>query len=150
MQLPPAEKTYTPEEQQKLLEGYILLEPRFWPHLKAGDQIRYYLKDGKFRVGGRVVTPQFYFKKNLEREGPGHIMMCAETNPDIKWSAQWDSIAHIYTRPSIAQMVAQEKIKEALEVMNANTQKIAARLKELGGQVKELGAQVRALQQAPR
>jgi len=134
----PPPRQYSPEEQRGLLEGYTELDPRHWPHVQRGEVVRYYTKEGGFRTGGVVKIPRFR-AKGSPPTSPELLMLANEINEYMTWTVAWENVSRVFIRPSLAQVIAQEKIREALTVMNENTHRLADELRRIGERLKNAG-----------
>ena len=143
----PPPKQYTTEEQRSLLEGYTELEPRHWPHVQRGEAVRYYTKEGEFRTGGVVKIPRFRAKGSAPTS-PELLMIANEVNEYSTWTVRWDGLSRVFIRPSLAQIIAQEKIRDALTIMNDNTHRLADELKRLHDRLKNAEHALMRLTQA--
>jgi hypothetical protein len=137
-------RTYTEEEKAALLEGYVSIPSKFWPHIRLGTHMRYETKDGLFRVGGYVVknpasitpaatgvpTRVFRLQNNYGQKygGAGNIV----------WPVTYDNTAAVYVQPDATALVVQELLKEAVSGLNVNIKKLADYSKKLERRLEEL------------
>ena len=118
--------TYTAEEQAMRLINYIEISPEFWCNIKYLTHVRYYTKDGEFRMGGFVNRNPVDYKSTETNEDMRsmHLKNTLYKN-GTSWSIDYKKTARIFVKASPEVLEMNKNLDIAIRELNKNIQKIS-------------------------
>lgn len=142
-------KLYTAEDQLELLRTYVHVPRDFWPELKPGAHVRYYVKqrpDGAlgtgpdpevFRIGGYIRTNPYTWKpKNSPREKRGILFSVSlGYNQGSKkapaWTAAYDDIRDVYVRSDPSALLVRMELARVVDQLNSNIIQLSEKVRQM-------------------
>jgi len=125
-------RTWTPEEQKEKLEGYAIISPEKWRHVRAGTHVRYYAKlDGVevFRTGGFVLHNPIDFNDKRFIHLQNNYNTKARGYAD--WKVAYADMTQLYIKLDAQAIVAIAALHEAVLKLNANDRLLADHVRKL-------------------
>jgi hypothetical protein len=122
-------KSYTEDDQVRLLYGYMEIPADLWPFLRYGTHVRYVTKAGEFRPGGFVKTANFDYKAQGRAESRPYFKLqfslYKNAQGNTEWMAAHEDLAHVYAKPDACALTVQRMLEGAVTGLNANVKKVA-------------------------
>jgi hypothetical protein len=135
-------KTWTIEEQNEKLVGYIEVPPQFWDHIKFRVHIRYYTKDEGFRTGGFVLQNPFIFKSQDDGTEKKYIKLQNGFNEKagnyMHWMVDYENLDKIFMKPDAGVMVVLHSLEIVVKGINDNIRRLAEHSKRLEARLSAL------------
>lgn len=139
-------RTWTPQDQEERLAGYIEVPREFWEQLRYGSHIRYYTAEGEYRPGGFVV-------KCPTELGGGKKGLRIQNGFDKKaqgyfaWAVGFPEVSRIFVKPDAGTLVVLANVEAVVKGLNENIRRIVDFVRSLEVRVSALdGARGRAFE----
>jgi hypothetical protein len=137
-------KTYTEEDKNDLLTGYIEVPEDLWPFVRYGTHVRYVTKADEFRPGGFVLRNPFDTKPRGEAVEKRFIKLQNGFNAKIYGYAEWvvayEDLKHLYAKPDALMLTMQRMIEDVVKGFNERNRKVAEYVKKLEKRIATLEA----------
>lgn len=136
-------KVYSPEDQAKLLAGYMEVPRMHWPFIEFGTGIRYYLRNEEtnaeeFKYGG-YVSLNTIPSSGADGNDQHTIWVCSSPSGNAaRWRLSLDRITRIFIRPNASSLVLIDSIKTLTTNIDGNIKKLAEYAKRLEERVTTL------------
>lgn len=134
-------KVLTKEEQKEKLVGYLEINKEYWPQIKYGTHVRYFLKNGEFRTGG------FVMKNPLEIVNPETKKITTYlklqngfTDKASNWIANYDDINKIYMKPDAGLLMMVSSLEAIVSGLNDNITKLVKHSQSLEDRIEKMEA----------
>lgn len=132
---PYAARTWTPEEQTEKLADYVEVPPELWSTIRHGTHMRYYTKEGEYRVGGFVMRNPFDTKVRDEPNEKRFFKLQSSLGNNKAgtkdWLAAYESTSRVFIKPDATALIMLRNLETATRGLNDNIRKLAEHSKKL-------------------
>lgn len=148
--------TWSIEEQNEKLQGYLEIPYIYWPNIKNSTHIRYITLDNEYKPGGFVVKNPFYFNSSDENTDlkPSIEMISDNTTKKIGfklqnffnrrsadyaiWIVAYEDIQKVYIKVDAGTHTIIQSLETTIESINLNMKKITDYIKYIDERLKKL------------